>query len=98
MSVPTAHLEYLRRRDYALPSPGAFTADEAATLVRFGRWMEALASGAIEPTTPEQRHFVEAARGAAEPETPFERAWAKLCALRLGAPAAAQAPPPPARR
>jgi hypothetical protein len=94
MTVPAPHQEYLRRHDYALPSPAAFSADEVALLVRFGHWMEALTSGAIEPNTPEQQHFVRAARGEVDAQTPFERAWAKRCALLLGAPAASQAPPP----
>jgi hypothetical protein len=41
--------------------------------------MEALTTGVIEPTTAEQRHFLQVARGEAAPETPFEKAWAKLC-------------------
>jgi hypothetical protein len=52
--------------------------------------MEALASGAIAPTTPSQEQFVRAACGEAEPSTPFELAWTKVRMARAAADEVAQ--------
>ncbi len=93
MGVSTDHAVYLQRRGYTPPWPGAFTGEEAALLARFGHWMEALATGVIAPVTPEQQHFLQAARGETAPETPFERVWVKL---RQQPPPAAPAPEPSA--
>ncbi len=98
MPVPTEHAAWLQQHDFVVPSPGSFTEEEQAALRRYGRWLEALATGAILSTTPEQSHFLQAARGEATPQTPFERSWAKLLehrlACALGAPAAACSPGP----
>ncbi len=77
MNPPSDHAAYLARHDFVIPL-GDFTASEVQTLEKYGRWMEALASGAISPTTPTQEHFVRAAHGEVEPSTEFERVWAKL--------------------
>lgn len=77
MLHPEDHAAYLARHDFVIP-PGDFTPAEKDLLTRYGRWMEALASGAIAPTTPSQEQFVRAARGGAEPATDFERAWLKV--------------------
>lgn len=82
MSAPGDHHAYLQRNDYVLPEGVTFTHEESALLRRYGHWMEALASGRLEPATLEQHHFVEAARGEADPRTDFERAWAKLSQTR----------------
>lgn len=81
MNPPSDHAAYLARHDFVVP-PGDFTPAESQTLAKYGRWMEALAAGAIAPTTPTQEHFVRAARGEVEPSTDFERAWAKVQAER----------------
>src|SRR5262249_25643081 len=86
MGAPQEHLAYLSRTGYTPRSPVALSEEEAAVLRRYGYWLEALASGAIAPTTPEQRHFVQAARGEAAPAPPLERVGANLRA-HLGAPA-----------
>jgi hypothetical protein len=61
--------------------------------------MEALASGAIAPATPQQRAFLEVARGERPANTLFERAWQKLLEERLGqtlgAPVPTGSPPSP---
>jgi uncharacterized protein YifE (UPF0438 family) len=77
MPHPDDHAAYINRHDFVVP-PGEFTPEEADLLTRYGRWMEALASGAIAPATPSQEQFVRAARGEVEPATPFELAWAKV--------------------
>lgn len=75
---PSEHAAYLARDDYPLPDGLPLSEGDAALLRRYGHWMEALASGRIMPTTPEQAHFVEAAAGEAEPRGDFECAWARL--------------------
>jgi|GEM_PF-1261665 len=77
MIHPSDHAAYLAKHDFVIP-PGNFTPAEAELLMKFGRWMEALASGVLTPTTPSQEQFVRAARGETEPTTEFERAWAKV--------------------
>ena len=74
MSAPLDHAALLARRDFVLP-PGEYTPAERELLAKFGRWFEALATGAILPTTPGQEQFVDCAAGRREPETDSERAW-----------------------
>jgi uncharacterized protein YifE (UPF0438 family) len=72
MSIPEDHRELLARKDYALKcSRKIFTADEYEILREFGYWLEGLASGAIQPFTPEQRQFVIVAQGKTEPVGPY---------------------------
>jgi uncharacterized protein YifE (UPF0438 family) len=82
--VPGDHAAYLKQRDFVVDWEDQFDEAERALLTRYGRWLEALVSGAISPLTPEQTRFLEVARGEREPDTPFERAWAKLRDLRTG--------------
>jgi uncharacterized protein YifE (UPF0438 family) len=77
MLHPEDHAAYLARHDFVGP-PGDFTPTEKELLTKYGRWMEALASGAIAPTTPGQEQFVRVAGGAGDPSTDFERVWRKL--------------------
>ncbi len=60
-------------------------------LARYGYWLEALASGALAPITPEQQQFVRVARGDAEPQSAFEVVWVKC--RRVAAPAPPQVGP-----
>ena len=53
-------------------------ADEYERLRNYGRWMEALTLGLIQPTTPDQEHFLLVDRGQVEPTTIFERIWSRL--------------------
>lgn len=76
MLHPDDHAAYLARHDFPVPA-GAFTPPEADLLGKYGRWLDALASGALEPTTPGQERFVHFARDGGEPTTDFERVWAK---------------------
>jgi uncharacterized protein YifE (UPF0438 family) len=59
-------------------STAVFPAEEVAALTECGTLLEALASGAVPPTTPEQKHFLRVDRGEAEPRTVAERAWLRL--------------------
>jgi uncharacterized protein YifE (UPF0438 family) len=100
MGAPSDHANYLSLHNFPVNCPGAFSDEERDILVRYGRWMEALASGAIAPSTPRQQEFLQVARGERPAETPFERAWQKWrddrLARTLGAPAPTSSPPLPA--
>ena len=78
MLHPEDHAAYLARHDFFVPPGEQFTPAERDLLAKYGRWMEALVSGAIQPTTPSQEQFLRVARGEGEPTTDFERAWAKV--------------------
>lgn len=85
MELPSDHKSFLDRRDFAIP-PGDYTSSERTMLAKYGRWLEALATGAIEPLTPTQEHFVSVVRGEADPATEFEHAWLKVAHHRAAAP------------
>jgi|SRR5262245_16647978 len=95
--VPPDHLVYLRRRPFAFRcSTSVFPPEELTALEEYGNWLEALASGAIRPVTPEQEHFLKVDRDETEPADVRERAWVRLKGRReyereQGQPA----PPPP---
>jgi uncharacterized protein YifE (UPF0438 family) len=77
MPLPPEHSALLSQHDF-VPEPGGdFDDKEKALLVRYGRWLEALASGVLAPITDEQKHFVQAARGESPPGSAFESAWLK---------------------
>ncbi len=75
MTTPPDHLVYLQQKDYSPSYRELFTDEEAANLVRFGHWMQALVEGTIAPVTAEQRHFVQVARWEAEPQSALEHVW-----------------------
>ena len=63
MSIPKDHKELLARKDYELKcSCKIFRPTKVQNLREFGYWLEGLASGALQPFTPEQRQFVVGAR------------------------------------
>lgn len=78
MLHPEDHAAHLARHDFFVPPGEQFTPAERELLAKYGRWMEALVSGAIRPTTPSQEQFVRVARGEGEPTSDFEHAWAKV--------------------
>ena len=94
MLTPAGHAELLRRADYPVPTGATLTDAERQAVARFGYWMQALTAGTIAPATPEQDHFVLAARGMEDPTTPFEIAWEKV-RLSASAPVSATAHPAP---
>ena len=81
MLHPEDHAEYIAQHDFVIP-PGDFTPVERELLTKYGRWMEALVSGAIAPVTPGQEQFLRVARGEGEPTTDFERVWLKVLTER----------------
>jgi uncharacterized protein YifE (UPF0438 family) len=95
LPVPPDHLVYLRRRPFAFGcSTAIFPAEELEVLSEYGNSMEALASGAIRPVTPEQEQFLRVDRGEAEPRTVRERAWVRLKGRREYENEEKIAPPP----
>jgi uncharacterized protein YifE (UPF0438 family) len=85
MELPGDHKSFLDRRDFVIP-PGDFTPAERTLLAKYGRWLEALASGTLLPLTPTQEEFIRVARDQAEPSTDFEHAWMKAAHQRAIAP------------
>jgi uncharacterized protein YifE (UPF0438 family) len=83
MPPPEAHAALLARRDFPVPPDADLTPSERDLLTRSGRWMEALATGAIAHVTPEQERFVKVACGGLPPTTEFERVWAKFADPRM---------------
>lgn len=79
MSIPIEHQRALANPDYK-PGCGSelFDTKEWALIKRYGAWMEALASGKIEPYTEAQRRFLAVADGQLEAQTEFELVWVKL--------------------
>ena len=79
MKPPADHLEYLERRPFLFGcATEIFPADELDALKEYGNWLEALATGRIQPATPADAHFLKVDREEAEPETVCERAWVRL--------------------
>ena len=77
--IPPEHRVYLQRRPFMFGcSTAIFPADELQALSDFGNWLQALADGAIQPVTKEQKHFLTVDREQAEPSTVCERAWMRL--------------------
>lgn len=77
--IPPDHLVFLRRRPFAFGCATAvFSPDELQALEEYGNWLEALANGAIQPVTAEQKHFLKVDRDEAKPKTVSEQAWVRL--------------------
>jgi uncharacterized protein YifE (UPF0438 family) len=54
-----------------------FPSEEVAALRRYGRRLESLALGQLQPTSAEDEHFLLVNRDDAEPQTVAERAWVR---------------------
>jgi uncharacterized protein YifE (UPF0438 family) len=77
MDTPAQQITPLHRTDYPVPDSARLTAEERGLLARYGYWLEALATGSVAPTTPEQAQFVRVAQEGEEPQSAFEVAWVK---------------------
>lgn len=77
MGMPSEHAVFLRRGAYPIHPAATLDEREHELLSRYGHWLEALATGALVPSTPEQTQFVRVARGDAEPRSAFELTWVK---------------------
>ena len=82
-NTPRAHRFYLAKANYPLSEKllVRLSPREEGLLTTYGFWMEALASGRINPVTEEQQQFVMVVRGFRAPQTRFEIAWSKHAAL-----------------
>ncbi|WP_146180182.1 DUF413 domain-containing protein [Opitutus sp. ER46] len=76
--LPAEHVRELQRGGYALPPDERFTLMEAFYVRNLGWYLDALASGRLQPADPFQRDFVAACRGERRPRTEPETAWRKL--------------------
>jgi hypothetical protein len=86
MGLPVDHATMLRQRDFVIPPSRTLDEHERDLLLRYGRWLESLSSGRLQPLTPEQEHFVRVCRGGEIPSTEFERVWMKF--LQVSVPSA----------
>lgn len=77
MNMSPEHASLLRREPYPIHPAAVLDHRERQLLSRYGYWLEALATGTLSPSTPEQVQFVRVARGEAEPRSAFEVAWTK---------------------
>jgi len=59
-------------------STAVFPPDELAALSEHGNRLEALVAGAVQPASPEDKHFLLVDREEAEPKNVVERAWLRL--------------------
>ncbi len=82
MLHPDDHAAYLAKHDFILPPGDDFTDAERDLLRKYGRWMDAIASGVLQPTTVSQEQFLLAARGERDPQSDFEKSWAKVMQWR----------------
>lgn len=73
----------LRSQRLALPDGllHELTALKSQLLMRYGRWLEGLASGELTPLPPEQARFVDVTRGKLSPAAEYERVWARYRSL-----------------
>jgi uncharacterized protein YifE (UPF0438 family) len=93
--LPTDHQAFLRQRPFAFRcETDIFPLDELHVLTEQGNWLEALATGAIQPVSPEHERFLKVDREEAEPRTLCERAWARLKGRREFEAQQHAAPPP----
>lgn len=70
------HLAMARQREFPFRcDPRLFNDEQHAAIVRWGHWMQALASGRLKPITPAQAAFVTAVNGRNEPTEPYANAW-----------------------
>jgi len=76
------HLIGMANYPLKVKSTEVFQPGEVEVLRRYGFWMEALATGRVQPATPAQEHFCHVCRGEVKPETLYERAWLRLMGRR----------------
>jgi len=77
--VPPDHLVFLQKRPFVFGcSTEIFPAEELDALEEYGNWLEALSTGAIQPVTSTQEHFLKVDREEVDPTSVCERAWIRL--------------------
>ena len=64
---------------YGLARSGEFLSSQVTLLENHGHAYQALHNGDRQPTTDEEKHFVEVCKGFAEATTNHEKAWQRFC-------------------
>jgi len=75
---PEDHLAVLAQGGFEVDLGEAYTPLERHFIKTLGRYMDALASGALAPFHPFQEQFLRASRGEKSPENEFESSWCKF--------------------
>jgi pimeloyl-ACP methyl ester carboxylesterase len=73
--IPPQHLAVLLQGGFEVDPGAPYGEMERFLLRNYGHFLEALACGELEPSTPSQRQLVAMLRGEAEPTFPGARAW-----------------------
>ncbi|MCB1955065.1 MAG: DUF413 domain-containing protein [Rhodocyclaceae bacterium] len=76
--LPAAHLEAMREGGYDVPLGADYSPMETYSIHTLGVYLDALATGVVQPAHPAHRHFLQAIRGEVAPEQAFESAWIKF--------------------
>jgi uncharacterized protein YifE (UPF0438 family) len=77
MSDKSVHVTYLQKRFELDIDPAVFSANELDMLAKYGTWLGALESGALQPISNEQEHFLAVSAEKAEPRNAIEAVWLK---------------------
>ncbi len=78
--VPESHLQVLLTGGFDRELDDSYSARQKYSIRYVGRYLQALASGRLEPVEADQAHFVLVSRGLAAPVSFVEEAWLKLVA------------------
>jgi pimeloyl-ACP methyl ester carboxylesterase len=95
--LPEEHLRYLLMGGFDVPLGGIWNEREQFFLKAYGRYMQAMANGELDPVHPAQHSFIDAARGVASPADEMSAAWLKFAKEYPGL-AGSAAPRPPGTR
>jgi len=77
-TFPDDHMTEYLKGGYDVALGKEYSPVNAYCIRTIGRWMDALASGAIEPVNPEQEHFHQVCCGIVSPGNDFERDWLRF--------------------
>lgn len=76
--IPEPHMREGMRGGYRVDLGPQYTPLEAYCIHNLGFYLDALASGALDPISPVQEHFIRAIRGDVPPTSEMETAWIKF--------------------
>ena len=78
------HIIQARKKEYLAGRViEGFTSEEYKLINSKGYWLDALASGDLEPETEAQANFIEVCKGNRVPESDCEKAWTKYKSLNI---------------
>ncbi len=78
LDAPDDHAAYVRLGGYEVEASAGLTERERYLLANYGRYIQALADGEIQPANASQEALVPMLRGEARPEFDAARAWRKF--------------------